>query len=373
MKDIAVKYISAFGDHSGYAEAARQTIFSLNKAQIPLTTARTSFVRESADYGEALKIAERLEGKPIDYQAVIIHLTPDLYLNYLEPNKHHIGVLVWETDKLPNNWSWFCNRLDEIWTRSPETKKILVKSGVRVPIYVFPEPIVEVKPEDYEPFIIPNHRGFLFYSIFEWTKRKNPEALLTAYWKEFEGDQDVSLLLKTFRDNYTFQMHQKVKGWINELKQGSGIKKFPRILYSSDLLTNEETWRLHVTGDCFVSAHRGEGWGRPQMEAMMMGKPIISTNYGGIHEYLNETNAYLTNYNLTPVTQEDDRPYYTPNQNWADVDITDLRGKMRFVYDNRDKAMEVGQIARNFVIENFNSDKVGGMMRKRLMKIAETL
>ncbi len=43
-----------------------------------------------------------------------------------------------------------------------------------------------------------------------------------------------------------------------------------------------------MTFDCFVSAHRGEGWGVPQMEAMLMGKPIISTSCGGIHEHLKD-------------------------------------------------------------------------------------
>jgi len=37
---------------------------------------------------------------------------------------------------------------------------------------------------------------------------------------------------------------------------------------------------------------RGEGWGRPQMEAMSMARPLITTNWSGPTAYINADNAY---------------------------------------------------------------------------------
>ena len=37
---------------------------------------------------------------------------------------------------------------------------------------------------------------------------------------------------------------------------------------------------------------RGEGWGRPQIEAMAMGLPVISTNWSGVAAFLTERNGY---------------------------------------------------------------------------------
>ncbi len=37
---------------------------------------------------------------------------------------------------------------------------------------------------------------------------------------------------------------------------------------------------------------RGEGWGRPQMEAMAMGLPVISTNWSGLTAFLNEETGF---------------------------------------------------------------------------------
>jgi glycosyltransferase involved in cell wall biosynthesis len=40
--------------------------------------------------------------------------------------------------------------------------------------------------------------------------------------------------------------------------------------------------RFYKAGDALVLPTRGEGWGRPQVEAMAMGLPVISTNWSGI-------------------------------------------------------------------------------------------
>lgn len=37
---------------------------------------------------------------------------------------------------------------------------------------------------------------------------------------------------------------------------------------------------------------RGEGWGRPHVEAMSCGTPIIATNWSGVTAYLTEQNGY---------------------------------------------------------------------------------
>ncbi len=50
--------------------------------------------------------------------------------------------------------------------------------------------------------------------------------------------------------------------------------------------------RFFRSGDAFVLPSRGEGWGRPHVESMAMGLPLISTNWSGITAYLDESVGY---------------------------------------------------------------------------------
>lgn len=369
MEVPRVKYISPHGDHTGYGEASRNIIYALYKAGVDLVTERVTFVREAANFGELQSVAENLEARQVNYNIKIIHLTPDQYIHHIEQGKFHIGHLFWETDRIPKIWAWNCNRMDEIWTGAEITKQAFINSGVRVPIYIFPQPIVSLV-EKIDPFIIPNKSGFVFYTIFEWTERKNPRALLEAYWREFYGEDKVTLLIKAFRENYSQSKKNGITSIIREWKEKTGQGKLPKVLFCGDLLSQRDMYRLHETGDCFVSAHRGEGWGRPQAEAMLMGKPIISTNYGGVHELLDDKSAYLVSWNGVPVTPEEGRIFYTPDQNWAEVDQADLRRKMRQVFDNPSKAKEVGLVGQKIARERLSPEVVGEQMLKRLIEIS---
>ena len=51
-------------------------------------------------------------------------------------------------------------------------------------------------------------------------------------------------------------------------------------------------YKAVVTLVTLVVPTRGEGWGRPQMEAMSMGLPVISTNWSGLTAFLNDKTGY---------------------------------------------------------------------------------
>lgn len=41
-----------------------------------------------------------------------------------------------------------------------------------------------------------------------------------------------------------------------------------------------------------IQPSRGEGWGRPHVEAMSMKVPVIATIFGGTATFLNEENGF---------------------------------------------------------------------------------
>lgn len=319
-------------------------------------------------------MAQSLENRELGYKIKIIHTTPNVYPQFFEDGKYHIGRVFWETNKIPLDFAKNVEMCDEIWTGSQYNADAIRNAGVTKPIYIIPEAIDIELPESIPPYDeLPNDKTYKFYSIFEWTQRKNPEALLEAFWREFEGQTDVSLTLKTYVDNFTPEKKAEVDQYIRRVKKKLVLSHYAPVYLYRNLMDRYQVYRFHKTFDCFVSAHRGEGWGVPQMEAMLLGNPIISTNCGGIHEYLKDGDtAKLLPYKLVPLLENNrNKQWYTSDQMWAEVDIAEIRKALRWVYTNQKKAKEMGKRGSKFVKENFALEIVGEKMRKRLQEILD--
>lgn len=371
---VPIKRAGTHQDPSGYGEANRAITTALFLSGCDITLETVHQTVQQADYGWRGRLCQSLQDRNVDYKIKMIHLTPDMYPRYMEKGKYHIGELFWETDRLPKEWIEPINKMQEIWTSSVTMAELFRSCGVKVPIYAFPQPIdTSEADKNYEKLDLPEHKGFLFYSIFQWIERKNPKALLQAYWETFTGRQDVSLLLKTFRVGYTGEDFERIQEDIERWKRESRLVHFPRVLLSTKLVTHEEMMRLHYTADAYVSADHGEGWCRPLQEALLMGKPAITTARGGLHEYLNSELYYPISSTYVPVVQQPWIPWYTSDQNWAQIDKEEFKQKMKFVFLNKNTAQMKGYRARDYMKDKFTYHKVGARMRERLEKINRAL
>ncbi len=379
MSQLSVRYTGAAFDYSGYGEAVRHDIAALLAAGIDVTVEPITHCLEIADFGELGKLIRTKVNNPIPYTVKIIHTTPNLFHQFIEPGIYNIGRVFWETDKLPPDFARGAELCDEIWTGSKYNYDAIRKAGVTKPIFIIPE-VITVDVPEYKPYMadnvgkdVGNRRQFNFYSIFEWTERKNPEALLTAYWREFEGRDDVSLTIKTYLDNFTPEKRIEIDNRIRQIKVKLGLKHYAPLYLYRNLMDRHQIYRFHSTYDCFVSAHRGEGWGIPQMEAMLLGKPMISTDCGGIHEYLNKDIAMCIPYTSTPVRNNNrNSQWYCEDQNWAEIDIDSLRSAMHDVYTKKRKAKAMGEKASEFVKKAFSPQSVGELMRCKLEVITSS-
>jgi glycosyltransferase involved in cell wall biosynthesis len=358
-----IKYISPLYDHSGYGEAGRMDILALESAHIGITAACPTFTRDNCEFGDIARRIRKYENNDLPYNVIITQITPNHYKKYHEEGKYHVMRVLWETDKLPVEFTQnLTEYADEIWTTCKYTQDAIKRSGINKPVYLVPYAIdPSVNPDNYQPFQTAADGLFKFYSVFEWTARKNPAALLEAYLSEFNADEPVCLLLKTYVDNFTREKRDEIDRDIRAMKHLLKKEKYPPIYLCRNLLSREQMFRFHKTGDCFVSAHHGEGWGMPQSEAMVMGKPIISTGCGGIHEYLeHEAGAFLIPYSMGPLTGNTrNQQWYTRDQNWANVDISKLREAMRGVFEQRENVDNLGISCQRTVNQLFSPITVG--------------
>ncbi len=368
-----VAYLGPLKDYSGYGEANRHFVAALDAAGVNVIPQLVSYTTEFSDFGPLGARIEPWFERTDPYRIKILHTTPNVFKRHLEPGKYHIAHFFWETDQVPADFANGLDLVDEIWTGSKANEDAIRKAGVHKPVYIIPQP-VDLELEEQEPYSIGDFNGQLFYSIFEWTDRKNPQELLQAYWEEFQAGENVGLLIKTYFRDFNLVNKRMIRHQIEQLKARSGLRKFPPIFLYLDLMDRKHIQRLHQTGDVYVTAHRGEGWGVPQVQAAVAGKPMIATAYAGCHEYFTQDTAHLIDYTMVPVRGMDHSSmWYSSDQNWADVDHAMLRQAFRDCYERPANAKEMGARARALVADRFSFGRVGELMRKRLAEIEASL
>ena len=362
-----VKFVAPFSDYTGYGAAARNTIAALNSAGVDITTEKIDFIADKIDTGWMGGLAEAFVDRPLNYKIKIIELTAEHYPTYIEKDKYNIGVLFWETDRIPAKWVKPMNMMNEFWVFSEPTAEVFRKSGITSKLTVFPQCMDYSYYKNVTPYDLKGE--YKFYSIFQWTERKNPKALIQAFLKAFPYNDKVRLFIKAYRSNFTkaefVAIREDAARWRKEITDSP----FPQIDLITNMLSNNDIIRLHQSCDCFVSAHRGEGWGMPQMEALALGKPVISTGYGGIHDWLTNKEAFLAPFKMVQVKGMEWIPWYTPDQLWADVSSHYLIDRMQYVYKNQKEAKKMGELAKIKTESMFDYHVVGPQMRKRLEEI----
>ncbi len=370
---IGVKYTSACMDSSGYGSAARGYIGCLLRdTRIQVTVNPVSFESQKTSHGKLGETIQQYINKQTPYQYHIIHLTPDNFPSFIERSKYNIGYAAWETDKLPDRWADYCNALNEVWVPSDYNVEIFKKSGVTVPVVKIVHGVELPELAGVQPMTIGSSDTFTFYSIFQWLERKNPIGLLKAYLTEFQSGENVNLALKSYRLNTSDAEQNIIKSHVQATKKALNLEHYPPITFFGQLFPEEMIHSFHMRGDCFVLPVKSEGFGIPIAEAMLHGKPVITTRYGGALEFCSENNSYLVDYSITPV-------YgmlfnnYNGSMNWAEPDIMDIRKKMRYVFEHRDEAKVVGQRGKFTVANNLNWKNVASDIVNRLISIGGTV
>jgi glycosyltransferase involved in cell wall biosynthesis len=215
--------------------------------------------------------------------------------------------------------------------------------------------------------------GFVFYSIFEWTDRKNPQALIRAFNNAFTNNENVALFIKSYFNDFSEKSKSYILSEIKNIQSEFEYKN--KIFFHHELMTYDQIHSIHRSFDCYVSSHRGEGWGVPQAEAMSHGNPIITTGYGGINEYIETMNTGIViPYKMVPIHGMDHaRHYYSNDQMWAELDVDELSEKMKFVYYNQPFARKMGKNGRKYAEQTFSYKSVGSMMRDRIEEILKEI
>lgn len=236
------------------------------------------------------------------------------------PGKFNFLYFGWEETKVPKKYiSDFNQYLTGIGAMSHFVKQALVASGATVPITVTGVGVwLPANFADIEPFSLKTMKKFRFMHISSALPRKGIDILLRAYFSAFNGNDDVTLVIKTFPNP-----HNNVEQQLNELIISKDNP--PEVILINKDLPQEQIYALYKTASCYVHAARGEGFGLPVAEAMLAGVPVIVSANTGLADFCTDSTAILIGCQTVSAHSH----LSETGSLWAEPDAGELAEKMR--------------------------------------------
>lgn len=272
---------------------------------------------------------------------------PELYVTITIPTefekvgKYNIGITAGiETTVASAQWVQACNNMDLVLTISEHSKnvfhfskysqqdqggRVLGQLEVTKPIEVLHNCIDNeiFKKLEYEFELeqsirtnletIPENFCYLF--VGHWLRgdfgedRKNVSFLVKIFLETFRQvpeKEKPALILKTSNAGFSILDREEILNKIKQLKDSVVLEKgqtLPNIYLLHGELTDKEMNSLynHPKVKAHVSFTKGEGFGRPLLEASISGKPVIASGWSGQLDFLDKDNAVLIGGELKPI------------------------------------------------------------------------
>jgi glycosyltransferase involved in cell wall biosynthesis len=341
----------AIEDPSGYADEARAYLLALEAEGIgiALRDLRWTPMRAGLPPRQAEAIARARARTAEPWFVTVYHLVPGVKL-IGQGTGPTVMRTMFETDSLPPSWLPRLAEADEIWVPCTFNRESFARGGVAPEkLHVLPETL------DFELFAPTAHEHlagpFSFLTNFDFTDRKGWEILLDAWAEAFTPDDDVKLVLKciSMHGFSPADIAARVERHLN------GRRTAPLEL-NTELLPLQELSHLYASSDAFVLASRGEGWGRPYMEAMAMGLPTIGSRWSGNLDFMHDGNSWLVDGAVVPVPAgaQEHTPLYV-GQRWFEPDPDALVAAMRTVAAGGADVERRAAAARPELIERFGA------------------
>ena len=402
---------------SGYGDHARDLVHSFikhDKYDIKILDVRWGDCPRNAldeNNTKDKKIIDCIEKNP----EVNIKNQPDIYVDIRIPQefqtygKFNIGITAGvETDIISGRWIEDCNKMDLVIVPSEHSKLGFINTiydkmqdtpngdkqkvgelRIDKPVEVLFEGADEniykplTKDEiDSEFFDWLNNEvpeKFAYLMVGQWTKggygedRKDIPKLVKVFFESFANKKkQPALILKTSGAAYSILDKESCLGRLREIKsQFPSDWKLPNVyLLHGDLKDNEMNYLYnHPKVKSMVSMTHGEGFGRPFLEASMVGLPIITSGWSGYLDFLDKERSMLIPGELQNIPQsmvwED---ILIKESKWFNTNEDAMYKALNYSFTNYE---ETKRKAKNLMNENKEKFTLNEMTKK-LDKIMES-
>lgn len=315
----------------GLGEQARNLVRALDAASVPVRV--VSVVLPAEDRFVNLETVA-FEAEHAGYAINLVVITAERWgfdawqlAERIRLSDYTIGYFAWELDRLPEIHARGARLVDEIWTLSNFCARAFSLACPDKTIRIVPSNVdaVQTVPPQENALCPPSagrdssaqrpHRFLCMFDAASHLDRKNPAAVVAAFRRAFPtGHEPVSLLIKT-HSLPSRAMHPQ---WRAVLDAAAADR---RIRVDHRLLPRESIQSLFDSIDTVVSLHRAEGFGLVCYEALKYGKGLITTDYGGVLDFLPVDRPRLWRIPYRTVTIEHGQYPHSAGLEWADPDI----------------------------------------------------
>lgn len=346
---------------TGVGEACRGTLLALEQARIP--TALWDLGSSAADD----PLRGGTQGLPFD--TILFHVNADMVpvVNHQLPRallagRYRIGYWFWELSHFPLAFTDSFRPLDEVWA---PTRFCLDAFKAISPVEVrWMTPCVAAPteaPASREALGVPAE-SFLFYFAFDALsipERKNPDGLLRAFARAVrDSPRPLHLLLKVSHLDGDAALGRHLLRRTAELP----------VTLVTQVMSRSQVNSMMAACDAYVSLSRSEGLGLPLIEAMYLGRPVISTGYGGVTDFLDESTGWVVRHSMKAL--EEPRGPYPVGAVWAEPDAEHAAELMLQVATAAPQAVAGRtEAARRRVAELYSPEAAGARLRRELERI----
>jgi glycosyltransferase involved in cell wall biosynthesis len=245
------------------------------------------------DYPAAAKLAQAV-ASPHETTSVLRLMYP-MRLTGMGGINHVASCYGWEESVLPSGTIRQLNyHAHLVTTMSKWVAKTLIDNGVVTPV------VTNGIGADHILRVLPNHKGLpdlgnglRFLHVSSGFPRKGIDVLLNAYGDAFSGDDQVALVIKTFPNP-----HQDVQGQLQSWRDRHPNP--PKVTVMDGDIAPGTLRALYESCHVLVAPSRGEGFGLPLAEAMVLNIPVITTAGGGQMDFCSARTAWLIDYDFLP-------------------------------------------------------------------------
>ena len=324
---------------------------------------------------------------------------PDVYVDIRIPNefqtygKVNIGITAGiETTTVSNAWIEGCNKMDLIIVPSEHSKSGFV-NALYEKMQQMPDgqqqKIGELKLEKpmevlfegaddniYTPIknasldlVDDIKEDFCFLHVGQWTQggygedRKDIAKLVKVFYESFANKKEKpALILKSNGATYSIIDREQCLGKINEIKSKFPSDwSLPNVYLLHGSLSEEEMNKLynHPKVKASVSLTHGEGFGRPLLEATMVGLPVIASAWSGHLDFLSQEDSLLLGGELKQVPNAMVwKDIIVPESQWFNVNEQQAYKAMNYSFKEynevKKKALNLMKVNR----DKFTLDKM---------------